>query len=535
MLIYKLPSTNKNTASTNKNTDSTPTSQNFSNIVSLSKLPFLKPQRCINMTIEQYKNKEHINNKMCYIEIDTSLYDIEKNIIKELEIIRSKIQVPFIVNNKARIPLPIYVSIAKIISKDNEYILNNSLDIVNKNPTTFLEKYTFKGMIKIIIYVPNLMNNKGVYYNYYPSLDAYTNQNKWMEYMTSENSYFLKVIDYHRKNPPNDKNKNDNLFKKSLKNICNDFGCVSGNIGEDIKHITGKYGNSLYSPSKCLQFKEYSEKDFMKLKKTEFDKIYSKEGIGKFQENLKKILDKEKEDDKKDEKDKKDEEPEEPEDPEDVEFNLLRSYASTLDIIGEKKKKSYNNNIMNDINHRADSGFIGIQEITFRMFKLDPTYSKFTDFFHFMPWGDKLLNNEYVLNSGNTFSFEDSKYLSKNNIMTQYIKFKSINDKFYMNFNPNGVLAIYNNDDTQNKLVPFTSKNILLNTTNNRIEYNSITGLNFLGNYIKKELGKSEETLFINYITENRTPPYSLILDTDENSIGKFKIYDLGFNIIFNS
>jgi len=426
------------------------------------------------MTIEQYKNKEHINNKMCYIEIDTSLYDIEKNIIKELEIIRSKIQVPFIVNNKARIPLPIYVSIAKIISKDNEYILNNSLDIVNKNPTTFLEKYTFKGMIKIIIYVPNLMNNKGVYYNYYPSLDAYTNQNKWMEYMTSENSYFLKVIDYHRKNPPNDKNKNDNLFKKSLKNICNDFGCVSGNIGEDIKHITGKYGNSLYSPSKCLQFKEYSDKDFMKLKKTEFDKIYSKEGIGKFQENLKKILDKEKEDE-------------------------------------------------------------GIQEITFRMFKLDPTYSKFTDFFHFMPWGDKLLNNEYVLNSGNTFSFEDSKYLSKNNIMTQYLKFKSINDKFYMNFNPNGVLAIYNNDDTQNKLVPFTSKNILLNTTNNRIEYNSITGLNFLGNYIKKELGKSEETLFINYITENRTPPYSLILDTDENSIGKFKIYDLGFNIIFNS
>ena len=58
MLIYKLPSTNNNT-------DSTSTSQNFSNIVSLSKLPFLKPQRCINMTIEQYKNKEHINNKMC--------------------------------------------------------------------------------------------------------------------------------------------------------------------------------------------------------------------------------------------------------------------------------------------------------------------------------------------------------------------------------------------------------------------------------------------------------------------------------------
>ena len=35
--------------------------------------------------------------------------------------------------------------------------------------------------MKIIIYVPNLMNNKDQYYNYYPSLDAYTNQNKFIE------------------------------------------------------------------------------------------------------------------------------------------------------------------------------------------------------------------------------------------------------------------------------------------------------------------------------------------------------------------
>ena len=121
------------------------------------------------MTLEQYKNKEHINKKMCYIEFDITLYDIENNIINNLEVIRSKIREPFKKDNKTLIPLPIYVSIAKIISRDNKYVLNNTLsEDTKKFPETFFEKYTFKGNMKIIIYVPNLMNNKDQYYNYYP-------------------------------------------------------------------------------------------------------------------------------------------------------------------------------------------------------------------------------------------------------------------------------------------------------------------------------------------------------------------------------
>ena len=95
MLIYKLPPKKITAATKAKPATAQPTIQrgstttdkpatnlpeDFSNIVSLSKLPFLKHQRCLNMTIEQYKGGEHINKKMCYIEFECTIYDIEKKI-----------------------------------------------------------------------------------------------------------------------------------------------------------------------------------------------------------------------------------------------------------------------------------------------------------------------------------------------------------------------------------------------------------------------------------------------------------------------
>ena len=556
MLIYKLPP-KKNTATTKaKPATAQPTIQkgstatdkpatnlpeDFSNIVSLSKLPFLKHQRCLNMTIEQYKNGEHLNKKMCYIEFECTIYDIEKKIIEKLNEVKSKIPVPFIENDKILIPLPIYVSIAKIISKDNEYLLNTTFEITKKFPNTFFEKYTFKGMMKIIIYIPNLMNNKDKYYNYYPSLDAYTNQNKWMEYMTSRSSYYLKAIDFYnyRTNNPI---YYDNLLKKSLNNICLDFGCVSGNVGEDINHMRGKHGGSLYMPTKCLQSKEYSTPFYMN---RDFNDLYSKsseKGLKAYEERLEKAKkDAEKKNEKSEDEEAEEREKTEDEKNKEEEESIKASLSETLGymgregIDGNKINTSYNISILNDINSRAESSFPGIPEITFSMFKLDENYSAFSGLFHYMPWGNKLLNTEYVLNGGNTFFFEDTKFISKDKTTTQYIKFKSIKDNFYMEFNPDGILAIYNNDGTQNKIVPYASKNTLKNTTNKRIHYDSNLGIHFLGKYTNPELGNSEDTLSINYSTENRTPPYSLILDTDENNIGKFKIYDLGFNVIFNN
>ena len=148
------------------------------------------------MTMQQYEDKEHINKNMCCVEFTVNAENVENGIVEKLQEIRSKIQVPY--NNA--IPLPIYVSIGKLVEKDKDFLLYEKFIKDNNDYSkTFQERYTFQGNINIIIYVPNLMNNV-TDYTYYPSIEAYTNQNKWMELMTHPRSYFLRIIGNVKKN-----------------------------------------------------------------------------------------------------------------------------------------------------------------------------------------------------------------------------------------------------------------------------------------------------------------------------------------------
>jgi hypothetical protein len=501
----------------------------FKKFVSTGKLSFLKHQRCIHMTMEQYNDRDHINENMCYKEFDVSMYDIEKKIIENLNIIKGKIKTPFKRGNDILLPLPIYVSIAKIISKDDKYVLKRMFADVSYNfADTFFEKYTFKGMMKIIIYIPNLMKNNGDngdYYNYYPSLFTYTNQNKWMEYMTSKDSYFLKALD--NKIKKSDKARYDNLLKRSLNNICDDFGCVSQGASEDLNHIKGEYGGGVYMPTKCLQFKEYASKYYMN---RDFNELYlkSSDEIKKIYEDIKKEA----------EEEATPEEGElEEEEKDEISRNAIAeslAYSGREGKEGNKINRSYNNTIINDIRFRTEPGksFPGIQDITFNMFKINEKYSKFSNFFHYMPWGDKLLNNEYVLNSGKTFEFEDNKYLLKNVTVPVYLKFKSIDDRYYMEFNNEGVLTLYNNNGTPNTMIFAASGKNLKDTKNRKIVFDGLNGnLNIQG-----EPSENNDTISISYPnSEKNKQPYSLILDTSPGNLGKLKIYDLGFNVIFNN
>jgi hypothetical protein len=504
----------------------------FKKFVSTGKLSFLKHQRCIHMTMEQYNDRDHINENMCYKEFDASMYDIEKKIIENLNIIKRNVQTPFKRGNDVLLPLPIYVSIAKIISKDNNYVLKRMFaDVSYDFSGTFFEKYTFKGMMKIIIYIPNLMKNNGDngnngdYYNYYPSLYTYTNQNKWMEYMTSKDSYFLKALD--NKIKKSDKARYDNLLKRSLNNICDDFGCISQGAGEDLNHIKGEYGGGVYMPTKCLQFKEYASRYYMN---RDFNELYlkSSDEIKKIYKDIKKEA----------EKEATPEEGElEQEEKDEISRNAISEtlgYAGREGKEGNKINGSYNNTIINDIRLRTEPGksFPGIQDITFNMFKINEKYSKFSNFFHYMPWGDKLLNNEYVLNSGSTFNFEDSKYLLKNLVVPVYLKFKSINDRYYMEFNNEGVLTLYNNNGTPNTIIQAAYGKNLKDTKNRKIIFDGLNGVL----HIQGEPSENNDTISISYPnSKTNKQPYSLILDTSSGNLGKLKIYDLGFNVIFNN
>jgi hypothetical protein len=168
------------------------------------------------------------------------------------------------------------------------------------------------------------------------------------------------------------------------------------------------------------------------------------------------------------------------------------------------------------------------------MFKIDEKNPKFSNFFHYMPWGNKLINDEYVLNGGKTFDFEDSKYLLKDIIVPMYLKFKSLDDKYYMEFDNEGVLTLYNNNGTPNTIIQAAYGKNLKNTKKRKILFDdNLSGSGIL--HIQGEQPENNDTISLTYLTSKNIQPCSLILDTSPGNLGKLKIYDLGFNVIFNN
>ena len=115
--------------------------ENLNKILSKQTSKILNELRCINMTMQQYEDKEHINKNMCCVEFTVNAENVENGIVEKLQEIRSKIQVPY--NNA--IPLPIYVSIGKLVEKDKDFLLYEKFIKDNNDYSkTFQERYTLK-------------------------------------------------------------------------------------------------------------------------------------------------------------------------------------------------------------------------------------------------------------------------------------------------------------------------------------------------------------------------------------------------------
>ena len=209
-------------------------------------------------------------------------------------------------------------------------------------------------------------------------------------------------------------------------------------------------------------------------------------------------------------------------------FDKLLSFF-TKNLQNNIVEDLYNKKITDDLQKRYMSSFPGIPEINYKMFKLKPDSEIFTNKinFHYMPWGDKLINNQYVLNEGNTFYFDDVKYISKNEVQNKIIKFKSLNNKHFMKFNEEGKLYIYdNNSDEKITNVNFLSNIEIINSTNKHINFDASGILYFYSKEGEEPLSKTinlpNKAVSLN--------PYSIILD--ENNPGKLLIYGMGFNKI---
>ncbi len=119
-----------------------------------------------------------------------------------------------------------------------------------------------------------------------------------------------------------------------------------------------------------------------------------------------------------------------------------------------------------------------------------------------------------------SFEFEDSKYLLKDITVPQYLKFKSIDDNYYMEFNNEGILTLYNKDGTQNTIIHAAYGKHLKNTKNRKIVFDGLSG----SLHIQGEPSENNDTVSLKYTGKKYIQPYSLILDTSPGNLGKLKI-----------
>lgn len=539
---------------------------------------FLIFERCVNLTFKEYDEKEYINDNICCIEFETTIDNIKNEIKNRIS------KIPRVDAFNDKVPLPIYVMIAKVIeynpNEKNANIINNFIKEItdinikkkfekyfDKFKETSMVKYIFQGKYKIIIYVPNLMKikngkNKNKY-TYFPSLESASQQNKWMNFIVSKKSMYFRAVkqntdyinekiedmgedeywslpQYNRKKlqiNANLKNKNNwknDLLYYELEKTCLNMGCVS-DVGEDLVEIVPKYSdkiddmnknlinNTPYYPSKCFQTKNY--KNYMFDDSGEGGEALDKRKkfIEKAIEIMSEKLEKEEDDDNDDNDGSADKF-----------VSILKTSISAArnEIYNKPGKnphqysKAFNNNILIDF-ARRNNKYPGIPEMTFRLYKLDQNNSEFKSLFHYMPWGDMLLTQEYVLNEGEIIRLDDIVYDDKTlGSNTNQLAFKSFNNRFEIKIKNNSILTVYDNGIDIGALNGAQSINI--SAFNNRILKCELNNIHIYGEDVHNQ-NDNRGTIQLTIKDSKARIPCSIIVDPNNGSL---IIYDLGFNVV---
>jgi hypothetical protein len=484
------------------------------------------------MTFDEYtSDKIHINNNICCRVLDSVNENAFKATIQtELEYIRGNLLRP----SYLKIPLPIYAMVAKKL----ETIKNDDV---------------FNGNYTVVLYIPNLFNynGDGSEYSLFPSLDAFSKQNRWMELMTSKSSKFLDIIEIGSLKENADKIKKQNYLRTDLTASCYNMGCVSAEresflipsySTNDAELSLSADNLSPYYPKKCLKtpyydkhMMEFSPEDEIRFRGTGdvladgFDvKAHcSPENRKKYEGEAKK--DKERFDVflcKQIETCKKYEGRGDPKydneydrivcknnDKKKVEMLLSDFYRKHIDSGTDKENYSadYNDNILKELAFRKSKypGLGKIQEIVFSMFRLNEAlFQDGGDLFCYMPWGNILLKQDYVMNESETIEIDKRP-------------FKSFDGVFEMKFDNEGYLAIFRNRQVVSRIPNqrrgfrcYTRRVITFETTSIVIHgYDEHNNYDQRG-YISLDLKAIHGT------------PASIIL----SNRGNLRLYDLGIN-----
>ena len=538
---------------------------------------FLKFERCVNLTFKEYDEKDYMNDNIFCEEFETTIDNIKNEIKNRI----SGIQRVHTFEDK--LPLPIYVMIAKVIEHDPNNEAANIINIflneitdtsvknkiqknLNKFKKTSLVKYTFQGNYKIVIYIPNLMKiKKGKNmnkYSFFPSLESVSQQNKWINLIVSKKSMYFRAVkqnsDYINEKIENigedeywsssQSKRNEYLAEADVKNktnwkndllyyelekTCLNMGCVS-DAGEDLEELVPKYSkksedmnkNSLnhtpYYPSKCFQSKNY--KNYMFDDSGEGEGEEAEEAKEKKKEFIEKAIE------------IMSEKLESDENGGTFDTLLKTSVSAARNEIyntsGKKPfefSKDFNNNILKDF-ARRNNNFPGVPEMSFRLYRLNETNSDFKDMFHYMPWGKdcELLTQEYVLNEGEVIRMDDVTVDKKTlNTTVNQMALKSFNDTFKIKINnSNGKLSVYKNNN--NIGVLRGTNNINLKEYYNKTLKCELNNIHLYGEDIHGQ-NDNRGTLQLTIKDENAKIPCSIMVDP---KTGFLVIYDLGFNVV---
>lgn len=480
---------------------------------------FLLWSRCIFMTFKEYTDKIHIN-KNIYSRVWSSVNEKEiKNTIRiELENIKNNLLRP----STLSIPLPIYAMLAKR-----------------------LEENVFKGNYELILYIPNLYNYNGNEreYTLFPSLDAFSTQNRWMELMTSTYSKYLQIIKIGLLKDRENTIIKKNYFRNDLTNTCLNLGCVSSikdsvyipEYTRDEQSLTIAADGVPYYPKSCLRTPYYN-KHMMNFKPD--DTKFNSRDPNIFTDSANIITHCNAENVKSDLKDgfdkylcdtiikeklcEKDEEGSYSSKPlaqsvcnnadkGRAESLLANFYRENLNpgTKDNEYSEDYSINILKELAFRKSKfpGPDNVQEIVFSIFLIDTQFFD-ENLFCYMPWGNKLLKQDYVLNEGDSLEVDR-------------VSLKSFNDVYEIKFKPDGYLYLYENKNVK-YVLPNQSGNLKC-FTKKVLKFENMTlniyGYDMHNNYdLRGYVNLNIKSMY--------TAPASIILSNS----GEIIIYDLGIN-----
>jgi len=236
----------------------------------------------------------------------------------------------------------------------------------------------------------------------------------------------------------NSKDERDFPFSKDMAYICFNMGCSSQH-GEDLVEIVPTVGKTYdeqlsnaqakgpYFPTKCLKT-HYYRKHMMDLTKDDKQEEYRKglkekleKDIDSFKQNYEKI--------------QRGETPDGEYSSDNI-IDVIKGSAARFR--NEKYKegegedqysKEYNRKILAELAFRYNS-YPGVQEVVFPVFRLNDDYRELIEYTHYMPWGNILLKQEYVLNEGDVLKIDE-------------ISLKSFNKKYEIKYDINHRLSLF--------------------------------------------------------------------------------------------